>query len=137
MSFYKNTLLWSQVFLKMLHTIGSFKRHWTPLVIVIDQYSHVVYPNVCMKNQTCENLGSIGHQSCKRIMKEKTQSWHNFVCFQMHFITINYFISQKLCYPRREQFLTMLNTLNSTPFHVTIFHVTIVWYAIDYFEQLQ
>ena len=32
----------------------------------------LVYPNICIKSQTCENLDSTGHQNCKRIMKEKT-----------------------------------------------------------------
>ena len=33
--------------------------------VVKDQYSHLVYPNICITKQNCENLGSIGHQSLK------------------------------------------------------------------------
>ena len=36
------------------------------------------------KQQTCENLRSIGHRICKRILKEKTPLLHYFVCSQMH-----------------------------------------------------
>ena len=36
--------------------------HWTPLVIVINQSSHLVYLNI--KQQICENLNSIGRRSC-------------------------------------------------------------------------
>ena len=50
-------------------------RHWTPLLHVKDQYSHLVYPNICLKCQICENLDSIGHRSW-RIMKGKTPLLH-------------------------------------------------------------
>ena len=43
-------------------------RHWTRLVIVKEQKSHLVYLNIC-SNQW--KFCSIGHRSCKRIMKEK------------------------------------------------------------------
>ena len=46
-------------------------REGTPLVIVKDQSSHLVFPIICTKQQTCENLGSIGHRSCEKMMKEK------------------------------------------------------------------
>ena len=59
--------------LKALDTSGIY---------VKDQSSHLVYPNACVKKQSCENSDSIGHQSCKRIMKEITALLHKFVCFQ-------------------------------------------------------
>ena len=31
------------------HPLNCRQRQWTPLVIVKDQYSHLVYPNVCIK----------------------------------------------------------------------------------------
>ena len=31
-----------------------------------------MYPNMCIKQQTCEYLDSVGHRICKKIMKEKT-----------------------------------------------------------------
>ena len=33
--------------------------HWTLLVIVKDQSCHLLYLNICIKWQTCENLSSI------------------------------------------------------------------------------
>ena len=36
-----------------------------------------------MHKQTCENLSSIGHQSCEIIMKEETPLSLEVVCFQM------------------------------------------------------
>ena len=47
-----------------------------PLVTVKDQYSHLVYPIICIGKQT-------GHLRCKRIMKANTSLLHKFVCFQM------------------------------------------------------
>ena len=57
--------------------------HWTLLVIVKDQYSHLVYPNTCLKKQTCKNLELIVNQSYKRIMREKTLLLNKFVWFLM------------------------------------------------------
>ena len=57
------------------------QRHWTPLVIVKDQSSNLVYLNICIKQQTCENLSSIGRRSCKIKMEEKTPLSHKVVCF--------------------------------------------------------
>ena len=54
-----------------------------PEVIVKDQSSHLVYLNICIKWQTCENLNSIGCRSCKRIMEEKNVLVAQVVCFQM------------------------------------------------------
>ena len=52
------------------------------MVIVKDQYPNLVYPNMCIKQPTCETFGSIGHQSVQKIMKEKTLLLHS-VRFQM------------------------------------------------------
>ena len=57
-----NFLFFIYVYLRLL---------WKPLVTIKDQYSHLVYPNVCIKKQTCEILESISHRSCKRIVTEK------------------------------------------------------------------
>ena len=46
-------------------------RHWTRLVIVKDQSSHLLYLKWCIKYQTCESLDSIGHCSCKKMCKKK------------------------------------------------------------------
>ena len=56
---------------------------WTLLVFVKDQSSHLVYLNICIKYQTCENLRSIGHRSWEKMMKEKTPLLDEFVCFQI------------------------------------------------------
>ena len=84
--FYLNTFLTNAFYTKQLQMLFIYQlarskatcpfhvhsyRHWTPLIIVKDQYSHLVYPNMCIKQQTFENLGSIGHRSYKKIMKEK------------------------------------------------------------------
>ena len=53
------------------------KRHWTLLVIVKDQSSHLVYLNICIR------LSSIRCRSCEIIMKEQTPLSHEVVCFQM------------------------------------------------------
>ena len=46
-------------------------RHRAPLVIVKDQSSHLVYLNICTKQQTCENWNSIDRRSCEVIIEEK------------------------------------------------------------------
>ena len=60
---------------KFVWNVGTLssncKRHCTLLVIVKDQSSHLVYLNICMKYQTCENLSSIGRQSCEITVQEK------------------------------------------------------------------
>ena len=53
------------------------------MAFVKDQCSHLVYPNIMHSVRTCENLDSIGHRSCKRIINEKTLLLHKFVCFHM------------------------------------------------------
>ena len=58
----------------------------TLLVIVKDQSSHLVYLNICIKQQTCENLSSIGRRSWEIIMKAKTPLSHEVLCFQMRWI---------------------------------------------------
>ena len=55
-----------------LCTLPSLVRHCTLLATVKDQSSHLVYLNICIKQQTCENWSSIGRWSCKITMKEKT-----------------------------------------------------------------
>ena len=56
----------------------------TLLVIVKDHSSHLVYLNIRIIEQTCENLSSIGRNSCEIMMKELLKNWsHKVVCFQM------------------------------------------------------
>ena len=47
--------------LKPLDNFGTVK----------DQSSHLLYLDVCIKKQTCENLNSIGCRSCEIIREEK------------------------------------------------------------------
>ena len=49
-------------------------RHWAPSMVVKHQSSYLVYLNICITYQTCENLNSIGRRSCERIMEEKQYS---------------------------------------------------------------
>ena len=48
-----------------------YLRSWTLVVIVKDQSPQLVYPNKCIKWQTCENFNSIGRWNCEKIMKKK------------------------------------------------------------------
>ena len=46
------------------------ERHWTHLVIVKDQWVFLLgvsHHSWCIKKQTCENLNSVGHRSCRII----------------------------------------------------------------------
>ena len=52
-----------------------FWGHWTPLVIVKEQYCHIVFLRIT------KSFDSVGHQSCKRIMTEKHTRAQ--VCFQV------------------------------------------------------
>ena len=45
------------------------------MVIVKDQSFHLVYLNICINKQTCDNLSSIGRRICEIV--------HEVVCFQM------------------------------------------------------
>ena len=57
---------------------------WEILVIFKDQFSQLVYLNICTKYQSCENLNPIGRRRCEIIMEEeKTPLLHEVVCFQM------------------------------------------------------
>ena len=98
--------------------------HWTPLVLVKDQYSHLVFPNIWVSNylflkpyitsegavshisqrgvsqhmhkqQICEHFGSIGHQSCRRITKEKTTVLYKQCAFRCLTWSLSY-LSEKL-----------------------------------------
>ena len=57
--------------LKAVDTIGNCQR---PV------FSLGVFQHLCIKQQTCENLYSIGCRSCEIIMKEKTLLSHEGVC---------------------------------------------------------
>ena len=60
------------IFTRCLYGFKSFKDigdYW--YIIVKDLPSQMVYLNICIKQQTCEKLSSIGRRSCKIIMKEK------------------------------------------------------------------
>ena len=109
-----------------------FCRHWTGLVFVKDQSSHLVYLNIFIKLQTCENLSSTGRRSCEIIMKEKEPLSHKVVCFQMlDFETSNSKpeVSKSNLWQitsfskntslQRELFLTMFYTINLSPLLVT------------------
>ena len=53
------------------------------MVIVKDKSSHLVYLNICIKNQTYENVNSIGHRNDERIKEEKNTPVTHVVCLQM------------------------------------------------------
>ena len=106
--------------------------NWTLLVIVKDQSSHLVYLNICIKYQNCENLSLIGCRSCKIIVKEKTPLSNRVVCFQMlDFETSssksevsksnlwNITSLSKTSSLQREPFLTMFYTINLSPLLLT------------------
>ena len=56
--------------LKAVDTIGSCQR--LAFTVGVSQHIH--------KTKTCENLSSIGHRTCKIIMKEQTLLSHEVVC---------------------------------------------------------
>ena len=56
--------------LKTVDTIGKCQR--LVLLLGVSQHLH--------KKQTCENLSSIGRQSCEIIMKEKENHCHTKLC---------------------------------------------------------
>ena len=58
---------------------NTIKRHWH-MVIVKDQYSHLVYPNI--NTQISENLGSIGHQISRKLLKKKHPCCTNLCAFR-------------------------------------------------------
>ena len=89
----------------------QLKVHWTHLVILFfkDQYSHLLYPNICIKSQTCVNLGLYGHRIDKRPMKEMTPLLRYTLCaFRcikasadvFYYVSENLPLSQKLGYFR-------------------------------------
>ena len=41
---------------KQKHENKQWLVNWTRLVIVKDKYSQLVYPNICIKKEICENL---------------------------------------------------------------------------------
>ena len=59
------------------------QRHWARLIIVNDQYYHLVYPNIMQKITTMWKCGlNIGHRGrCKRILKEQTLLCNNLCVF--------------------------------------------------------
>ena len=87
-----------------MNWISHNKRHWTCLLIVNDQSSHLVYPNISIKKQAGENLSSIGHRSCEKMMKAKTTLLDEFVCFQTEINSEKLHFSQNLCYFRGSRF---------------------------------
>ena len=66
-----------------IFNICCFRRWWTPLVIVKDQSSHLVYLNMHLTRQTCENLNSIGRQIARDCNGSKNTFVEQVVCFQM------------------------------------------------------
>ena len=68
-----------QTYRKLAATTFECATSWfskgAPWYNLLDQSSQLVYLNIYMKYQTCENSNSIGHQSCKRIMNKNTMFW--------------------------------------------------------------
>ena len=56
---------WSDSKSTFEHDVVFVERHWTPFIIVKDQSSHLLYLNICTKQQICENLNSMGSQNCE------------------------------------------------------------------------
>ena len=55
----------------------------SPLVILKDQYSHLVYPNICIEKQICEIYDSFHHRSWQTILTEKHPCCLNVCAFRM------------------------------------------------------
>ena len=60
-------------------------------------------------------MGSIGHRSCEKIMKEKTPLSSGFVCFQVGIIEWEITSFSKSPLLQSEPFLTMCYTINNSP----------------------
>ena len=90
--------------------------------------------NICIKKQTCENLSSIGCQSCEKIMKEKTPLSHKLcafrclefetsveVIFKFKYFSEKLFLSEsyKCTLLQWVSFLKMFHTVNSSPLLIT------------------
>ena len=76
--------------LKALDTLGKCQR---PFDVSVSQHMH-------KQKQLCENLDSIGHQSCKRILKEKKNTlvalpWCAFRCMEKASPKVFYYLSNK------------------------------------------
>ena len=59
--------------LKTLDTIGNCQRQVFTVGVSQDKSSHLVYLNISIQQQACENLRYIGRRSCEITMKEKTR----------------------------------------------------------------
>ena len=114
---------------QLTNNMGVHERHWTPLKIVKDKSSHLVYLH---KITNLWKLNSIGHRSCEIITEEKTPLSREVVCFQMlDFRTSKpYSEVMKTALLQRELFLTMFYTINSSP----IARYQKSFYANNYFE---
>ena len=80
------------LFLKALDMFGNCQR---PVFLFL------VYPNICIQWQTCDNLGSVSRQSFKKIMKEKNTLFAHFLCAFRCIIKgfrseVFYYLSEKL-----------------------------------------
>ena len=64
---------------------------------VNDQYSHLVYPNICIK--------SIGDWSCKRIVKENDLFLKNYITSEEAFRTMLYIINSSPLLITKEVFM--------------------------------
>ena len=79
------------VYKSMMDTFGNCQR----LVFSID-----VSQRIGLLSQTCENLGSIGHQSCKRIMNKK----HPLCLKSFYYLSEKLLLFQNLHYFRGSHF---------------------------------
>ena len=88
-------------------SIGVHVEHTTTLkaldtLLAKDQCFYLVYPSICIKEHISAHFDSIGHQSCKRLMKEK-HPW----CTNLR--TFRSFSKTKVV--QRDSFVTMFYTM--------------------------
>ena len=110
------------------------------LVIVNDQYSHLVYLNICIKPQTCETLGSISsklqekkrekkHPVCTTLCafsrrKIKGSSWSRLIFWVRHYLFLKDYVTSEGAVSQ--------NVLCYKQLPIACYKVS--FYAINYFE---
>ena len=104
-----------------------------------DQSSRLVY----LKQQTCENLSSIGRRNCEITMKEKTLLTHKVVCFQMLDFETSFYILRSRNQIRMqityflENYVTSEGAVSHNVLYyqsLSITHYQVRFYANNYFE---
>ena len=90
------------------------------IIAVTDQYSHLVYPKICIQKQICEIVCSIDHRSCKRVMNQE-----NTLVAQLYVLSDAYkrlqlidwetTLFSKTMLLQKEPFPTMFYTIISFP----------------------